>query len=154
MTDVEPTVPKPDLSEVCTIFRAFLSLLLSFLDCERWLFLLTISLFSPSYVSLNERQANIAPTCHTLTISRSFSLHPSPPSHSSPLSLPLPTSPSLPLSLPPCLSPSLPPCLYPSLSPCSLCLPVFMSVNNFLLAAIDDEQLVKFLFHKPASIFL
>ena len=28
-----------------------------------------------------------------------------------------------------------------------------MSLNNFLLAAIDDDSIVKFLFHKAASIF-
>ena len=59
----------------------------------------------------------------------------------------------LPLStfLPPSQPPSLSPCLslsFPASLPSIYVSTLFMSLNNFLLAAIDDDKVVKFLFHK------
>ena len=64
-----------------------------------------------------------------------------------PLPLPLPASLLPSTCLPASFSPSL--CLSTSLYVSSL----FMSLKFFLLAAIDDDMVVKFLFYKAASIF-
>ena len=101
------------------------------------------------------------PSLSPLPHSSPPSLFPSlPPCLSSTLPLPpsfFPCLPAcLPLSLPPSQPASLSPCLSPSFLvslPSIYVSTLFMSLNNFLLAAFDDDRIVKFLFHKAASRF-